>query len=191
MNVKRVTVTGVVIERRRQLDVNTIRESKSRARLPRQHERIRCRNFLACLTTVARTDHWIRPYRILRILIVINELRSVHEDVELQFIRLSRRRCYGFTLLTVSSLAIRLNGFTPTSAKVESKRVLPLLSQAFRIDIVVPQHRRGYERLWHSAACKLEVRETRVTEICLAHKDSVVAFCEWAAGRFPSESHIG
>src|SRR4030095_7184898 len=48
MNVKRVTVTGIVIQRRRQLDVNAVRESKSRACLPRQHEGVRYWNFLAC-----------------------------------------------------------------------------------------------------------------------------------------------
>src|SRR5262245_43722379 len=155
MNVKRVPVAGVVIECWRQLDVDAVWESNSCACLPRQHEGVRYWNFLACLIT--GTDRWIRPYRILRILIVINELRSVHEDVKLQFERLSGRRCYdSLTFLTVASFAVGLNGFTATSANIESKSVLILLSQAFRIDVVVPQHRRGYERLWHSAAGKLE-----------------------------------
>jgi hypothetical protein len=117
-------------------------------------------------------------------------LGEVHEDVELELVRLSSRRYDTLTILTIPSLAVGLNRFAASTPKVESKRVLPLLREAFRIDIIVPQHRRGYERLWHSAACKLEIRETRVTEICLTHKDSVVAFCEWAARWFPSESHV-
>src|SRR5262249_53675099 len=121
-----------------------------------------------------------------------NELRSVYEEVQLELERLSGRRCYdALAFLAVTSLAVGLNRFAASSAaNVESKRMLPLLGEAFRIDIVVPQHRRGYERLWHSAACKLEVRETCVTEIRLAYEDSVVAFCEWATGRFASESHV-
>src|SRR5262249_17384207 len=51
MNVKRVAVAGVVVQRRRQLDVNTVRERKSRSHLPRQHVGVREWNFLACLTT--------------------------------------------------------------------------------------------------------------------------------------------
>ena len=132
---------------------------------------------------------WVRPYRILRILIVINVLCEVCEDVELQFEGFRGRGYDGLTVLAIPFLAVGLNRFAASAAKVESKRVLPLLREAFRIDIVVPQHRRGYERLWHSAACKLEVRETRVTEICLTHKDSVVGFSEWA-GRVRSESHV-
>src|SRR5205807_10439769 len=131
-----------------------------------------------------------RPNRILRVRIVIDVLREVYEDVELQFERFGSLRYNTLAFLTVTSFAVGLNGFAATSANIESKRVLPLLSQAFRIDIVVPQHRRGYERLWHSADRKLEVREPCVTEIRLAYKDSVVAFREWAAGRFASESHV-
>ena len=77
---------------------------------------------------------------------------------------------------SLTFLAVGLNRFAASAAKIESECVFPLLREAFRIDIVIPQHRRGYEWLWHSAAGKLEVRETRVTEICLAHEDSVVAF---------------
>src|SRR5262245_18878630 len=192
MNVKRIAVAGVVIERRRQLDVNVVRESKPRACLPRQHERVGCRNFLACLITVARTDDWIRPYRILGVLIVIHVLCGVHEDVQLKFEWLAGLRCYhAFSFLAVASFAIRLNGFTAATANIESKRVLILFREAFRIDVIVPQHRRRYERLRHSASRKLEVRETGVTEIRLAYEDSVVAFCEWTARRFAAESHVG
>ena len=110
MNVKRITIARVVIERRRQLEINAARKSKSRSYLPRQHECVRCRNFLACLITVVRTDHWIRPYRILRILIVINILCEVCEDVELQFVRFRGVGGYNtLTVLTIPSLAIRLN----------------------------------------------------------------------------------
>src|SRR5262245_9468111 len=104
MNVKRVTVTGVVIERRRRLDVNAVRESKSCACLPRQHVGVRERNFLALLT--ARRDRWIRPDRILRILIVINELRSVDEEVELQFERFSSLGYDSLPFFAVSFLAV-------------------------------------------------------------------------------------
>src|SRR5262245_10291239 len=178
MNVKRVTVTGVVIERRRRLDVNAVREGKPCACLPCQHVRVRERNFLVCLTTgLVRRERWIRPNRVLGILVVINELRSVDEEVELQFERLSGRCDNGLTFLAVPSFTVRLNGFAATSAtNVKSKRVLPLLRETFRIDVVVPQHRRGYERLWHSAPGKLDIRETRVTEISLADEDSVVPF---------------
>src|SRR6476619_6288383 len=78
MNVKRVAVAGVIIDCRRQLEVNVVGKSKSRTYLPRQHERVSGWNFLACLTTgrVGR-KRWVRPYRIFRIFIVINELRKV------------------------------------------------------------------------------------------------------------------
>src|SRR5262249_6560115 len=154
----------VVIERRRQLNVDVVWESKSGACLPRQHERIRRRNFLACLITVARTDHWIRPYRILGILIVIDELGSVHEDVELQFERFRWRSYNGLAFLAVSFLAVGLNRFAASAADIEGKCVLPLLGEAFGIDVVIPEHRRGNERLRHSSARKLEVRDPGVTE---------------------------
>src|SRR5262245_42055796 len=176
MNVKRVTVTSVVIQRGRRLDVNIVWEGKPCACLPRQHERVRCRNFLACLITVARRDRWIGPYRIFGVFVVIDELRGIHEEVELQFFRFSRRCDNGFTVLAVPSLAGLLNCYNSTSAKVESKCVLPLLREAFRIDVVIPQHRRGYERLRHSASGKLEVRESGITEICLTNENSIVAF---------------
>src|SRR4029077_3258931 len=38
MNVKRVAVAGVIIDCRRQLEVNVVGKSKSRSYLPRQHE---------------------------------------------------------------------------------------------------------------------------------------------------------
>src|SRR5882757_6513686 len=123
MNIKRVTVPGVVIERRRQLDINVVGKSKSRSYLPRQHKRVRRRNFLACLTTVARRDRWIRPYRILRILIVINELSEVCENVELQFEGFRGMRYDRLTFLAIPFLAVGLNRFAASAAKVESKRV--------------------------------------------------------------------
>src|SRR5215475_355491 len=106
MNVKRITVTSVVIQRGRRLDVNAVWEGKPCACLPRQHERVRCRNFLACLITVARRDRWIGPYRIFGVFVVIDELRGIHEEVELQFFRFSRRCDNGFTVLAVPSLAV-------------------------------------------------------------------------------------
>src|SRR5262245_28236335 len=188
MNVKRGAVSGVIIERRRQLKVNVIGKSKSRIYLPRQHESIRCGNFLACLTTGSvRRKRWVRPYRILRILIVINELRKVCENVELQFGRFTLG--YNSLAAFATLFAIRLD-CTASAAKVEGKRVLPLLRETFRIDIVIPYHRGRYERLWHSAAGKLEVRETRVTEICLAHEDAILVFCERTARGFASESDV-
>src|SRR4029077_7630217 len=117
-------------------------------------------------------------------------LCEVREDVELQFVGFRNLGYNGLTVLAIPFLAVGLNRFAAPAAKVEGKCVLPLLRESFRIDIVVPQHRRGYERLWHSAAGKLEVRETGITEICLTHKYSVVHFCEWAARWFPSESHV-
>src|SRR5258705_13604148 len=118
MNVKRVTVTGIVIQRRRQLDVEAIGESKSRACLPRQHEGVACRNFLSCTVRVRR---WGRSDRVFRINVVINELRKVYEDDELQLEGFSGRGGYDtFTPLPIPSIAIRLNGFPPTSAKIES-----------------------------------------------------------------------
>src|SRR6266850_7050762 len=177
MNVKRVTVAGVVIQSRRQLDVDAIGESKSRACLPRQHEGVSCRNFLSC---TVRARRWGRSDRIFRIYVVINELRKVYEDVELQ-LEGFRRMGYGsLTFLTIPFLAVGLNRFASSAADVEGKCMLPLLREAFRIDIVIPHHRRVNERIWHSATGKLEVRETGVTEICLTHKDSVVVFREWS-----------
>src|SRR5258707_9822525 len=177
MNVKRVAVTGIVIQRRRQLDVEAIGESKSRACLPRQHEGVSCRNFLSC---TVRARRWGRSDRIFRIYVVINELCEVCEDVELQFEGLTGRRRYDtLTFLTIPFLAVGLNRFAASAADVEGKCMLPLLREAFRIDILVPHHRRGYERVWHSSAGKLEVRETGVTEIRLAYEDAVVVFREW------------
>src|SRR4029453_5842137 len=111
-------------------------------------------------------------------------ISSVHEDVELQFEGLSSRRGYNtLAFLAVASFAVGLNGFAATAAaNIESKCVLPLFREPFGIDIVIPPHGGGVERLWHSAAGKLEVREARVTEIRLAHEDSVVALCKWATG---------
>ena len=85
--------------------------------------------------------------------IVINVLCEVCEDIELQFVGFRDFGYNGLTVLAIAFLAVGLNRFAASTAKVESKRVLPLLREAFRIDIVVPQHRRSYERLWHFAAC--------------------------------------
>jgi hypothetical protein len=41
MDVKRVAVAGVVVERRRKLEVKLLREIKPRAYLPRQQKRVR------------------------------------------------------------------------------------------------------------------------------------------------------
>src|SRR5262249_27936776 len=101
---------------------------------------------------------------------------EVCKDIELQFERLT----LGDNSLPV--FTIRL-GCSTSAAKIESKRVLPLLREALWIDVVIPQQRCGYERLWHFAAGKFEVRETCVTEVCLAHKDSVVVFRKWSVIR--------
>src|SRR5258705_13129769 len=172
MNVKRDTVTGIVIQRRRQLDVEAIGESKSRACLPRQHEGVSCRNFLSCTVRVRRLG---RSDRIFRIYLVINELRKVYEDVELQLERLTLGY-RGLRLFAVPPFTIRLDCSPPASANVERKRVLPLLREAFGVDILVPEHGRCHEGVWHSAAGKLEVWETGVTEIRLAYEDAVVVF---------------
>ena len=66
----------------------------------------------------------------------VNELAEVREEIELQFERLTGWRCYD-ALTFFALLAIPLHGFA-SAAKLESERVLPLLRQAFRIDIVIP-----------------------------------------------------
>src|SRR4029434_959658 len=51
VDIKELAVAGVVIERRGQLNVNVVRESKSRSRLPREHIRVRVWDKLASLTS--------------------------------------------------------------------------------------------------------------------------------------------
>src|SRR4029077_2285213 len=61
------------------------------------------------------------------------------------------------------------------------KCAFPLLGQAFRIDVWVPHHPRGYERVRHSAASKDKAGEALVTAVRLADVDGVAVFFEWSA----------
>src|SRR3954449_9270539 len=83
MDVKRVAVAGVIVERRRKLEVNNVREFKSRAHLPSQQESVVVWGELSLPGCRLRCS-WPRADWIFRILIVVNELTEVCEKVELQ-----------------------------------------------------------------------------------------------------------
>src|SRR6266403_2263126 len=117
--------------------------------------------------------------RILRIGIVINELCEVREDGDLKLERLSRglRRDNFLSAF----FAIGLRRFACTASEGEIKRVFPLFSETFRIDVGVPNHRRGDDRVGHSATRQGYIFKAFVAQIRLADIDSVAAFCEWSA----------
>src|SRR6478735_7576467 len=83
MDVKGVAVAGVIVERRRKLEVKNVRELKSRAHLPSQQESIVVWGELifACYRLRCR---WPGTDRIFRIVIVVNELAEVGEEIELE-----------------------------------------------------------------------------------------------------------
>ena len=51
MDIKELAVAGVIVEGGRELKVNVVRESNSRARLPREQIRVRVWDKLASLTS--------------------------------------------------------------------------------------------------------------------------------------------
>jgi hypothetical protein len=109
---------------------------------------------------------------VFRIRVVVNELSEVCEEVELEFEGLSGLRCYD----ALAFLAIRLNGFTPSAANVESKRVLPLLSEAFWIDVIIPHHGCRHEWIGHFASGQREVRKALVADVNLPDSHAIVVF---------------
>jgi hypothetical protein len=58
--------------------------------------------------------------------------------------------------------------------------MLVLLCQSFWIDVWVPHHKSGHERVRHSASSESETGEAFVTAVCLADVDHVAAFRKWA-----------
>src|SRR5262249_37688564 len=81
--------------------------------------------------------------------------------------------CNRFALFTVGRR--RRRGFSKDPC------VFPLLGQALRINVWIPNHQRGHKRVRHSAASQHRARETFVTYIRLANEDAVVTFCERSA----------
>src|SRR5438067_899824 len=114
--------------------------------------------------------------RILRIRIVINELREVCEKIEFQE-RLWWRPRNSFAILAEYRRRWRFSS--------EDKGVFPLLSQSFRIDVGIPNHARGDKRIRHSACSESEIWEPFVTAVGLADVDDVAALRKGtpAAGR--------
>src|SRR5262249_43632365 len=115
--------------------------------------------------------------RILRIRIVINELTEVREKIELQE-WLRRLRGYNLFSILAKILTVRRRGRGLCS---KHKCVFPLLGQSFWIDVWVPNHSRGNERVWHSATSKRKAGEAFVAAIRLTDIDSVAVFFEWPA----------
>ena len=66
--------------------------------------------------------------------------------------------------------------------------MLPLLGEALRIDVGVPDHQRGHQRVRHSAGRQANVAETAVTQIRLAHTNVVARLAERAG--VVSKSHV-
>src|SRR4029453_14754437 len=133
-NVKAAASARAVVESGWGLEVNVVRKSESRPNLPREQERVRCWNVLGETVAVRGSG---RSNRILRILIVVNELCEICEDVDLQLERFSRSGYDVFALFAVSLLAIGWCRSAP-AAKADIKRMLPLLGEALRIDVVIP-----------------------------------------------------
>src|SRR4030095_9125019 len=172
-----VTCAGVIVESRRQLDVKALREIKSRAYLPRQQERIG-----------SRDAAWLRPDWIFRIGIIVNELCEICEDIDLDFkwLRRGRRGYNAFALL-----AVGLRHFG-SAAAADRKGVFPLLGQAFRIDIVIPRHERGHERIRHSACGQSDVGEALVNQISLPATDTIARLRERTVDlAVIAERHVG
>ena len=97
MDVKVVAVAGVIVERRRKLDVKKVREFKFRPHLPSEHKRVGSRGELsfAChrlRRCRGRTD-WI-----FWVFVVVNELAKVCEEIESEE-RLRWWRHNGFSVL--------------------------------------------------------------------------------------------
>jgi hypothetical protein len=99
MNVERVAVAGVVVERRRKLEVHDVREIKLRSHLPAEQERISpgdklrfpCCRLLGC----GARANWI-----FRVIVVINELAEIRENIDFQE-RLCRRGCNDLAILAI------------------------------------------------------------------------------------------
>src|SRR4029077_5153811 len=169
MDVERVAVAGVVVEGWRELEVRDVRKIELRPDLPAEQECIGGRHLLSL------TAYWLRrcrtsANRVCRVGIVINKLTEVCEDIDFYQRFRWRWRRYVFPVLTV--------GHWRRYCATDGERVFPLLSQAFRINVVVPHHSRGDERVRHSAASKRKAREALVTAICLADEDAVATLCE-------------
>ena len=87
------------------------------------------------------------PERIFRIGIVVNELGEIREEIDLQLERLGG----GGGRHVLAILAVGRRGFGFTAAEAEIEGVFPLLGQALRIDVAIPGHERGRERVRHFA----------------------------------------
>src|SRR6266403_4752626 len=142
MNVKRVAVAGVIVDRRRDLEKEVVRGKREpRSSLPRQKKRVRVRDQLGPANSSNLPCRGrARPERIFRIGVVVDELREIDEEIELQLKRLLGCRRYDpFSTL----FAVRFRGgYCRSAAEFKVVAMLPLLGQTFWIDVRVPNHRR-------------------------------------------------
>src|SRR3984893_5927531 len=190
MDVKFVAIASVVVDRRGNLCVKRFREREFRAHLPRQQECISVRNQLIPPNPARlRRGGCTRSKRIFRIRIGINELCEVREDIDLELERLARglRRHDGLAVFAIALCWLR----RAPAAQLEVKRVFPLFRETFRIDIRVPNHERGHERIRHPASRQGYVLKAFVAQIRLADVDGIAVFREWATGGFVAERYVG
>ena|SRR5205809_1105375 len=82
VDVKRIAVAGVVVERRRKLEIQDVREFKLRTYLPSQQESIVVWDKLSFACDRLRRRR-ASTYWILRVRIVVNKLPKVCEEIEL------------------------------------------------------------------------------------------------------------
>src|SRR6266550_7406001 len=171
MAVKGVAISGVVIKNRSYLEVEVLGEIEPRADLPRHQPGIRV---------------WIQPSagtasppeRILGIGIVVNKLREIREDIDLEFPGFSRRLGNGESFIVLGIGLLRLS--QAAFAKAKGERMFPLFSRPFRINIGIPYHQGRYERVRHSAAGKRDVAKTLITKVGLPYEDAVIILGERA-----------
>src|SRR5262249_47764323 len=104
--------------------------------------------------------------------IVIDKLTEVRKNVDFHD-WLWRRGRDGLAILAV--------GGRRCCSATDGEGVFPLLSQAFRVDVVIPYHSSIDERVRHAAASKRKAGEPFVPAVRLSDKDAVVTLCEWSA----------
>ena len=70
------------------------------------------------------------------------------------------------------------------------KRVFPLLSQAFDIDIVIPKQRSVYKWNRESTAGERKVAEAFVAEVSLTNIDTIAVFRKRTVDTVVTEGHV-
>src|SRR5262249_3762646 len=174
MNVKRVAVAGVVVDRRCDLEKQVVfGKCEPCPGLPSEQERVRVRDQLVPVNSSdLRGCCCAWPERIFRIRIVVNKLREVDEEIELQLKRLTwRGRDDTFAALLAVAFS---RGGCRSAAELKIVSMFPLLGQTLRIDVGVPHHWRVNKRVRHSAAGQRDIFEAFIAEISLADIDAVV-----------------